>query len=76
MKTVFEKLPDRSLIDLVFKIEKSGGDQRGKRLARFSFSKNYSAEKWRKWFSKLEKSEIEMIIIFKSKQELLLLRTQ
>ena len=72
MKTVFEKEPDRSLIDLVFKIEKSAGDLTGISLARFSFSKNYSAEKWRKWFSKLEKSEIEMIIIliFKSKQEL------
>ena len=33
---------------------------------------NYRNLKWRKWFSKLEKSEIEMIIIliFKSKQEL------
>ncbi len=69
MKTVFEKLSDRSLMDLVFDFQKAGGDQRGKRLARFSFSKNYSAEKWRKWFSNLEKSEIEMIIIFKSKQE-------
>ena len=72
MKTVFEKEPDRSLIDLVFKIEKSAGDLTGISLARFSFSKNYSAEKWRKWFSKLEKSEIRMImiLIFKSKQEL------
>ena len=64
------------LIDLVFKIEKSAGDLTGISRQPFSFSKNYSAEKWRKWFSKLEKSEIEMIIIFKSKQELLLLRTQ
>ncbi len=57
------------LIDLVFKIEKSGRDSRTKSRQPFSFSKNYSAEKWRKWFSKLEKSEIEMIIIliFKSK---------
>ena len=64
MKTVFEKLPDRSLIDLVFKIEKSAGDSINFSRQPFSFSKNYSAEKWRKWFPKLEKSEIEMIIIF------------
>ena len=69
MKTVFEKEPDRSLINLVFKIEKSAGDLTGISLARFSFSKNYSAEKWRKWFSKLEKSEMRLriILIFKSK---------
>ena len=60
------------LIDLVFKIEKSAGDLTGISRQPFSFSKNYSAEKWRKWFSKLEKSEIEMriVLIFKSKQEL------
>ena len=70
MKTVFEKLPDRSLIELVFDFQKAHHTQRRKSCQPFSFSKNYSAEKWRKWFSKLEKSEIEMIIIFKSKQEL------
>ena len=70
MKTVFEKLLDNFLIDLVFKIEKLAGDSIDKSRQPFSFSKNYIAIKWRKWFSKLEKSEIEMIIIFKSKQEL------
>lgn len=67
MKTVFEKLPDRSLMDLVFKIEKSAGDLTGISRQPFSFSKNYSAEKWRKWFSNLEKSEMNfgMRIILK-----------
>ena len=64
MKTVFEKLLDNFLIELVFDFQKSGRDLTEVSLARFSFSKNYSAGKWRKWFSKLEKSEIEMIIIF------------
>ena len=44
------------LIDLVFKIEKSGRDSINFSRQPFSFSKNYSAEKWRKWFFKLEKS--------------------
>ncbi len=54
MKTVFEKLPDRSLIDLVFKIEKSVRDSINFSRQPFSFSKNYPTKKWRKWFPKLE----------------------
>ena len=69
MKIVFEKLPDRSLIELVFDFQKSGRDLTEVSRQPFSFSKNYPTKKSRKWFSKLEKSEIEMIIIliFKSK---------
>ena len=70
MKTVFEKLLDNFLIELVFDFKKSVRDSINFSRQPFSFSKNYIAIKWRKWFSKLEKSEIEMIIIFKSKQEL------
>ena len=63
MKTVFEKLLDNFLIELVFDFQKAHHTQRRKSLARFSFSKNYSAEKWRKWFPKLEKSEMIIILI-------------
>ena len=67
MKTVFEKLPDQYFTNLVFDFQKSARVSTKVWRQPFSFSKNYSAEKWRKWFSNLEKSEIEMIIIFKSK---------
>jgi hypothetical protein len=70
MKTVFEKLPDRLLTNLVFDFQKSGLLQRTFSRQPFSFSKNYSAEKWRKWFSNLEKSEMIIVLIFKSKQKL------
>ena len=69
MKIVFEKLPDQYFTNLVFDFQKSGRDLTKVSRQPFSFSKNYSAEKWRKWFSKLEKSEMRMriILIFKSK---------
>jgi hypothetical protein len=66
----FRKHPKLDLIKLVFDFQKSGEVSTEKSLARFSFSKIYPTKKSRKWFSNLEKSEIEMIIIFKSKQEL------
>ena len=70
MKTVFEKLLDNFLIELVFDFQKSGRDLTEVSRQPFSFLKIYRDWKSRKCFSKLEKSEIEMIIIFKSKQEL------
>ena len=68
----FRKHPKLDLIKLVFDFQKAGLLQIDFSRQPFSFLKIYSVVKSRKWFSNLEKSEIEMIIIliFKSKQEL------
>ena len=63
----FRKHPKLDLIKLVFDFQKSARDLIEVSHQPFSFLKIYIAVKWRKWFSNLEKSEIEMIIIFKSK---------
>lgn len=45
----FRKHPKLDLIKLVFDFQKSGGVSIDKSRQPFSFSKNYSAEKWLKW---------------------------